>query len=220
MFGEQVKVPVVIRANAGGGLAAAAHHSQVVYSFCTHIPGLKVVVPSTPYDAKGLLIASIRDDDPVMYFEHKSLYYDKGQVPKDPYTIPLGKAEIKREGSDATVIGIMKTVHHALEAASTLEKEGVNLEVLDPRSLSPFDEEAILTSVKKTGRLVVVDESNPRCSIAADIASLLVTKGFDYLDAPIKLVTAPHTPSPFSPVLEEYYLPNADKVKQAVKEIL
>jgi pyruvate dehydrogenase E1 component beta subunit len=215
MFGGKAKVPVVIRTICGGGYRAAAQHSQVLYSLFTHIPGLKTVVPATPYDAKGLLISSIRDDDPVIFFEDITLGGMKGPVPEEPYTIPLGKADIKRPGGDVTIVAIGKMVHRALKAAEELQQQGKSAEVIDPRTLSPFDDETVLESVKKTGRLVIVDESHPRCSMASDIAALVADKGFDYLNGPIKTVTAPHTPVPFSPPLEDYYLPNAEKIREA-----
>jgi pyruvate dehydrogenase E1 component beta subunit len=215
MFGGKAKVPLVIRTICGGGFRAAAQHSQVLYSLFTHIPGLKTVVPATPYDAKGLLISSIRDDDPVIFFEDITLGGMKGPVPEEPYAIPLGKADTKRPGTDVTIIAIGKMVHRALKAADELQKQGRSAEVIDPRTLSPFDEETVLESVKKTGRLVVVDESHPRCSIAADIAALVADRGFDYLNGPIKTVTAPHTPVPFSPPLEDNYLPNPQKIMDA-----
>jgi len=215
MFGGKAKVPLVIRTIYGGGYRAAAQHSQVLYSLFTHIPGLKTVVPATPYDAKGLLISSIRDDDPVIFFEDITLGAMKGPVPEEPYAIPLGKADIKRPGTDLTIVAIGKMVHRALEAADELQKQGKSAEVIDPRTLSPFDEETVLESVKKTGRLVVVDESHPRCSMATDIAALVADQGFDYLNGPIKTVTAPHTPVPFSPPLEDHYLPNPQKIMAA-----
>ena len=220
MFGGRARVPLVIRTMIGGGLGAAAQHSGCLYSLFTHFPGLKTVVPSTPYDAKGLLISSIRDDDLVIFFEHKAMYGMTGAVPDEPYTVPLGKAEVKRQGSDATAVGIAKTAHTCLEAAELLEKEGISLEVIDLRSLSPMDEETILTSVAKTQRFVAVDEANPRCGMAADLAALVATKAFDRLVAPIRMVTAPHTPVPFSPVLEQFYLPSAEKVVEAVRSIV
>jgi len=184
------------------------------------MPGLKAVAPATPYDAKGLLIAAIRDDDPVMFFEHKMLYDMTGEVPEGDYVVPIGKADIKREGNDVTIVAISRMVHIALEAAKRLSTEGIEAEVVDLRSLSPLDEDAVLSSLAKTRRLVVVDEDNPRCSVAADIAALAVDKGFDYLDAPVKLVTAPHTPVPFSPSLERYYIPTPERVIAAVREIV
>jgi acetoin:2,6-dichlorophenolindophenol oxidoreductase subunit beta len=215
MFGGKAKVPLVIRTICGGGFRAAAQHSQVLYALFTHIPGLKTVVPSNPYDAKGLLIASIRDDDPVIFFEDITLGGMKGPVPEEPYTITLGKAEVKRSGTDVTIVAIGKMVHRALQAAEELQKQGKSAEVIDPRTLSPFDEETVLESVTKTGRLVVVDESHPRCSMATDIAALIADKGFDSLNGPIKTVTAPHTPVPFSPPLEDHYLPNSQKIIDA-----
>lgn len=215
MFGGKAKVPLVIRTLCGGGCRAAAQHSQVLYSLFTHVPGLKTIVPATPYDAKGLLISAIRDDDLVIFFEDITLGAMKGAVPEDDYAIPLGKAEIKRPGTDVTVVAIGKMVHHALSAATELDKQGKSLEVIDPRTLSPFDEEAVLASVEKTGRLIIVDESHPRCNVATDIAALVADKGFDYLNAPIKTVAAPHTPVPFSPPLEDYYLPNSQKICDA-----
>lgn len=221
MFGGgDVKIPLTIRTMVGGGIGAAAQHSQTLFSIFTHVPGLKTVAPSTPYDMKGLMAAAIRDDDAVIVFEHKHLYNLEGEVPAEEYIIPLGKADVKRKGDDITIVALSKMVHTALEAAETLEEEGISAEVIDPRSFSPLDEEAILESVKKTGRLVVVDESNPRCSMATDIAALAADKAFDYLEGPIKCVTAPHTPVPFSPPMEKFYMPDADKVIAAVRTLL
>ncbi|WP_035299448.1 alpha-ketoacid dehydrogenase subunit beta [Brevibacillus thermoruber] len=220
MFGGKAQVPVTIRTMHGAGFGAAAQHSQSLYAMFTHIPGIKVVVPSTPYDAKGLLLASIADNDPVIFFEDKTLYNTTGDVPEEYYTLPLGKADIKRVGSDVTIVAIGKQVQTALQAAERLAKKGVEAEVVDPRTLSPLDEDTILASVAKTNRLIVIDEANPRCSIATDIAALVADKGFDTLDAPIKRITAPHTPVPFSPVLEELYLPSPQKVVEAVSELI
>lgn len=220
MFGGKAKVPLTIRTMIGGGLRAAAQHSTVDYSLVTHFPGLKVVAPSTPYDAKGLLISAIRDDDPVIFCEHKHLYALKGAVPSESYTVPIGKGEVKLEGNDVTVIAFSKLVHTALEAAEELRKDGVSVEIVDPRSLSPLDEEVILSSVTKTHRLVVVDEDNPRCGIAADVIALVARKAFDSLDAPPQMVTPPHTPVPFSPSLEDAYIPGVDKITEAVRGTL
>jgi len=219
MSGGRIKVPLVVRTAWGGGISAASQHSQSLLSIVTHIPGLKCVAPSTPYDAKGLLISAIRQDDPLFFFEHKFLYGTKGQVPEEQYTIPIGKADIKRPGSDVTVVAIGRMVGLALDAATNLEKTGTSVEVIDPRSLSPMDDGAILSSVKKTGRLVVVDESHPRCSVATDIVALVATRGLEYLDAPVRMVTGGHTPVPFSPVLESAYLPSTEKIVAAVREI-
>ena len=215
MFGGKAQVPLVIRTIYGGGFRAAAQHSQVLYSLFTHIPGVKTVVPATPYDAKGLLISSIRDNDLVIFFEDITLGAMKGPVPEEPYAIPFGKADIKREGNDLTIVAIGKMVHHALQTAEELQKQGKSAEVIDPRTLSPFDEETVLNSVEKTGRLVIVDESHPRCNMATDIAAVVADKGFDFLNAPIKIVSSPHTPVPFSPTLEDHYLPNAAKVTES-----
>jgi acetoin:2,6-dichlorophenolindophenol oxidoreductase subunit beta len=220
MSGGKIKIPLVVRTAWGGGISAASQHSQALISIVTHIPGLKCVVPSTPYDAKGLLISAIRQDDPLFFFEHKFLYGTKGPVPEEEYTVPIGKADIKRQGTDVTVVAIGRMVSLALEAASQLEKTGTNVEVLDPRSLSPLDDGAILASVKKTGRLVVVDESHPRCSVATDIVALVATRGLEYLDAPVRMVTGGHTPVPFSPVLESAYLPSTEKIVAAIREIV
>ncbi|USK70702.1 alpha-ketoacid dehydrogenase subunit beta [Peribacillus asahii] len=220
MFGGKAQVPVTVRTMHGAGFRAAAQHSQSLYALFTSIPGLKVVVPSTPYDAKGLLLAAIEDNDPVIFFEDKTLYNAVGEVPEGYYTIPLGKAEIKRKGSDLTIVAIGKQVQTAQQAAEQLAKRGVEVEIVDPRSLSPLDEDTILSSVAKTNRLIVIDEANPRCSIATDIAALVADKGFDTLDAPIKRITAPHTPVPFSPPLEDIYLPTPEKVIKAVSELL
>ncbi|BDB99113.1 pyruvate dehydrogenase subunit beta [Saccharolobus caldissimus] len=220
MSGGQLKVPVTLRAPIGAGISAAAQHSQTLYSIFAHVPGLKVVVPSTPYDAKGLLISSIRDDNPVIFLEHKVLYGLKGEVPEEEYTIPLGKADIKREGDDVTVIGLARTVWHALDAAEQLSKEGISIEVIDPRTIVPFDKETVLKSVKKTGRVVIVDEDYDRCGFASWVASIIVDEAFEYLDAPIKRITTPNVPIPFSPPLEQYILPDAKKIINTVKSIL
>jgi pyruvate/2-oxoglutarate/acetoin dehydrogenase E1 component len=219
MFGGKAKIPLVIRTTIGSGVRAAAQHSQTLYSIFVHIPGLKVVAPSTPYDAKGLLTTALRQDDPVVYCEHKLLYSLKGHVPKESYSIQFGKADVKKQGEDVTVVAISRMVHVALQALETLAKEGISVEVIDPRTLSPLDKETIIGSVKKTGRLVIVDEDTPRCSIATDIAALIANEAFDFLDAPIKCVTPPHTPVPFSPSLEDFYTPNAGMIVKVVKEI-
>ncbi len=219
MFGGKAEVPVVIRSMIGAGFGAAAQHSCSHYSVFTHMPGLKVVVPSTPADAKGLLAAAIRDDDPVLFFEHKLLYDVEGEVAEGEYVIPLGEADVKREGSDATVVAIARMVHQALQAAEQLAGEGIEVEVIDPRTLSPLDEDTIVNSVKKTHRLVVVDEDNPRCSMATDLTALVMTKAFGFVDAPPQMVTGPHTPVPFSPALENEYLPGVEDIVAAVKTV-
>jgi len=220
MFGGRAVTPVVIRTMIGAGLRAAAQHSQCLYPMFTHIPGLKCVVPSTPYDAKGLLIQAIRDDDPVVFFEHKLLYPILGDVPEEPYAIPFGEAVCVREGDDVTIVAIARMVHVALEAAARLSENGVECEIIDPRTISPLDEDTILESVEKTGRLVVVDEASPRCNLATDIAAMVAQKGFEFLQAPVRMVTPPHTPVPFSDVLEDLYIPDAAKVIDAVNELV
>src|SRR6266487_884092 len=220
MFGGKARVPMVIRTMIGAGMGAAGQHSGCHYSVFTHMPGLKTVVPSTPADAKGLLAAAIRDDDPVLFFEHKLLYDTTGEVPEGEHLVELGRAAVRREGDGATVVAIGRMVNLALEAAEALAAAGVEVEVIDPRTLSPLDDETILASVRKTGRVVVVDEDNPRCSMATDIAALVASRAFDHLDAPPQLVTAPHTPVPFSPVLEDVYIPSPERIVDAVRATL
>jgi len=220
MFGGKAKTPLVIRAMFGAGFNAGAQHSQCLYSFFTHIPGLKVVIPSTPYDAKGLLIEAIRDDDPVIFLEHTKLYDIEGQVPSDSYTIPFGEAQFLREGRDVTIVALARMAHIALEAADRLAALGIKATVIDPRTTSPLDEDSILDSVAETGRLVVVDEANPRCSMASEIAAIVADRAFQSLKAPIRRVTAPHTPVPFSPVLEAAYIPSVDAIEMAARAVI
>ena len=218
MFGGKAKIPLVIRTLYGAGFRAAAQHSAVLYSVFTHMPGLKVVAPSTPYNAKGLLINAIRDDDLVIYLEHLVLLDSSGPVPENDYVIPFGKAEIVRPGRDVTVVAIGRMRSFAMQAAEELAKQSIDVEVVDPQTLSPLDESTILESVKKTHRLVVVDEDNPRCSVANDIVTLAAQQAFAYLDSAPRTVTAPHTPVPFSPPLEDAYIPSPAKIVAAVKE--
>ena len=219
MFGGHAKTPLVLRMTAGAGFRAAAQHSQTLHPLFTMVPGLKVVMPSNPYDAKGLLIQAIRDDDPVIFCEHKLMYDLRAEVPDEPYTIPFGEANIVRDGDDVTVVALARMVHYADEAIDTLAKEGIECELIDPRTTSPLDEDTILDSVERTGRLVVVDEATPRCSMAADIAALVADKGFASLKAPVKRVTAPHTPVPFAPSLEELYIPSRERIADAVRQV-
>ena len=219
MFGGKAETPVVIRTSIGAGLRAASHHSQSLYPIFTHIPGLKVVVPSSPYEAKGLLIQAVRDNDPVIFCEHKSLHHIQEDVPESSYAIPFGEANILREGGDATIVAFGFMVKKSMEAASKLAKEGIQCEVIDPRTTSPLDLETIIESVENTGRLVVVDESNPRCSIAADISAQITEQAFKSLKGPVKLVTAPHCPPPFSDVLEDLYIPSPEKIAEAVRSL-
>ena len=219
MFGGKARVPLTVRTSVGAGLRSAAQHSQSLYWMTTGIPGLKTVIPSNPADAKGLLLAAIRDDDPVVFCEAKSLMFVSGEVPEGDYEVPLGQAKVVREGTDVSLVAFGRTVQTALQAADLLAASGTSVEVLDLRSLQPLDEEAILATLAKTGRLVVVDEATPRCGIASDVAALCVDKGFDLLNGPVKRVTAPHAPVPFSAVLEDAYVPTAERVVAAVREL-
>jgi pyruvate/2-oxoglutarate/acetoin dehydrogenase E1 component len=220
MFGGKAKLPITLRTTCGAGMGAAAQHSQCLEAWFMHIPGLKVVMPSTPYDAKGLLISAIRDDNPVVFIEHKMLYGTQGEVPEDSYTVPLGKADIKREGKDTTVVATAMMVGRALSAAEKLAADGISLEVVDPRTLSPLDEETILNSVKKTHRLLIVHEEVKFAGSGAEIAAMVAEKAFDYLDAPIVRVGAPFTPVPFSPALEQEFIPSEEKIIQAAKKMM
>lgn len=220
MFGGKAVTPLVMRTMYGAGLRAAAQHSQMLTSLWTHIPGLKVVCPSSPYDAKGLLIQAIRDNDPVIFCEHKLLYGMQGEVPEEVYTVPFGEANYLRDGSDVTLVTYGRMVHVAMEAANNLARQGIDCEVLDLRTTSPLDEDSILESVEKTGRLVVIDEANPRCSMATDISALVAQKAFGALKGPIEMVTAPHTPVPFSDALEDLYIPDAAKIETAVRTVI
>lgn len=220
MTGGQVNVPIVIRAPQGAGRRNAGQHSQSLEALLTHIPGLKVVTPATPYDAKGLLKAAIRDDDPVIFIEHKLLYASKGDVPKDEYIIPLGKADLKRTGKDVTIIAYSRQVNFALQAAKELAEAGIDAEVLDLRSLVPLDWEAIAASVKKTHRVVIVQEAVKRGGYSGEIAAQIQEELFDELDAPIKRVAGLNVVPPFSPVLEDYIYPNPKDIVTGVKELL
>ena len=220
MFGGKSTCPVVIRAAMGAGMNMGAQHSQTIYPLLTAVPGLKIVVPSNAYDAKGLLIQAIRDDDPVVFFEHKALYPRKGEVPAEAYTIPFGEANLLREGDRATVVALGRMVPFAEKALDVLAKEGILCDLIDLRTTSPLDEETIFESVESTGRLVIVDESPPRCSIASDIAGRVASQAFHLLDAPIVQVTAPHSPVPFSPALERAYVPGPQKIEAGIRQVL
>lgn len=231
MSGGKVKVPMVLRAPSGA-TTRAAQHSQSPESFFIHVPGIKVVCPSTAYDAKGLLKTAIRSDDPVLFFEHKKLYGSKGMraekdalspvgdVPVEDYTIPFGKGAIRRKGTDVTIVAKLLMVYKAMEAAAILEKEGISCEVIDPRSLVPFDTEMVVESVQKTNRLIIVDECNRTGGWAGEVAAEIQEKAFGSLDAPIKRVTSPDTPVPFAPVMENYYVPDEKNIIDAVREVL
>jgi pyruvate dehydrogenase E1 component beta subunit len=217
MFGGKCNVPVVIRTLMGAGFGAGPQHSQNLYAMLTAIPGLKVALPSNPADAKGLLATAIRDNDPVIFCEHKLLYGETGEVPEGEHLVPFGKANIARKGGDVTVVAFSRMVLFAERVADKLAREGVSVEVIDPRTTSPLDRDAILTSVAKTGRLVVVDESDPYCGMASEIASLAATEAFSCLKtAPVK-ITPPHTPVPATPHLEQLWLPSPDRIEQAIR---
>lgn len=220
MSGGQARLPLTFRCVYGAMGSAAAQHSEVVYSQFLAAPGLKIVIPSGPAEMKGLLKAAIRDDNPVLVFEHGRLGFTYGEVPEGEYVLPLGRGAVKREGSDVTIIAIGAMVPKALTVAEEMEKEGVSIEVWDPRTLVPLDEEGMLASVAKTGRVVIADEGHLRGGAAGDLAAIIIDKGFDYLNAPLKRVTALDVPIPFSPPLESYVLPDEAKIKAAVQEIV
>jgi pyruvate/2-oxoglutarate/acetoin dehydrogenase E1 component len=220
MFGGQAKCPLVIRTPFGAGVNIASHHSQSLEAWFMHVPGLYVAVPSTPYDAKGLLKSAIRGNNPVMFCEHKLLYPIEGEVPEEEYTIPFGLADVKREGEDVTIVATLYMVHKALSAAEILQKEGVSVEVVDPRTLTPLDKQTIIDSVKKTGRIVIVSEDCKTAGVSAEIAAIIAEEAIDYLDAPIRRVAEPDTPIPFSPPMEQYVIPDEKAIIKAVKEIV
>ena len=219
MFGGQFKVPITIRTPAGAAGSGGPQHSQCLEAWFAHIPGLKVVMPSTAYDVKGLLKSSIRDDNPVIFIEHKQLYAKKEEIPEEEYLLPLGKADIKREGSDVTIVATGIIVLEAMAAADKLAAEGISIEIIDPRTISPLDKEAILDSVKKTGRLVIAQEAVTTCGFGSEIAAIIAEEAMDYLDAPIKRVGARFTPLAFSKPMEDFCLPNSESIVRAVKEI-
>jgi acetoin:2,6-dichlorophenolindophenol oxidoreductase subunit beta len=218
MFGGKATTPVVIRTLFGAGSRAASQHSQCLYPIFTHIPGLKVAIPSSPYEAKGLMIQAIRDDDPVIFFEHKAMYDDMGEVPDEPYAIPFGKANVVRTGANASIVACGRMLKFSVQAAETLAREGIQCDVLDLRTTSPLDAKSILSSVEKTGRLVVVDEANPRCNIATDISALVAQAAFSALKAPVRMVVPPHAPVPFAPGLEDAFIPSPSAIEAAVRE--
>ncbi len=219
MFGGKATVPMTLRMPQGAGIGAAAQHSQSLESWFMNIPGLKVAIPATPYDAKGMLISAIRDDNPVVFLEHKLLYGVSGEVPDELYTVELGKADVKREGKDVTIVATSLMVHTALEAADKLKADGIDAEVVDLRSLLPLDKETVLESVKKTNSLVIAHEAVTFAGPGAEIAAMVAEEAIDFLDAPIKRVGAPFCPVPFSPPLEQFYIPDAGNIIEAVKSI-
>jgi len=220
MFGGQASCPLVVRTPFGAGVNIASHHSQSLESWFMHVPGLYVAAPSSPYDAKGLLKTAIRGSNPVFFCEHKLLYPIEGEVPEHEYLLPFGKADLKKEGADVTLVAISYMVHKALNAAALLQKEGIDVEVVDPRTLTPLDKATITGSVKKTGRLVIVSEDCKTGGVSAEIAALVAEEALDYLDAPIKRVASPDTPIPFSPPLEQFIIPNEQSIIKAVKEVV
>jgi pyruvate/2-oxoglutarate/acetoin dehydrogenase E1 component len=220
MFGGKAKTPVVLRMAMGAGMNAAAQHSQTVYPMLTAVPGLKVVMPSTPADAKGMLATAIRDDDPVIFLEHKALYSRKGEVPDGEYLVPFGEAALLREGEHVTVVAIARMAAFAEKVVDKLAAEGITCDLIDPRTTSPLDEETILESVALTGRLVVIDESPPRCSVAADIAAMVAQRAFSHLKAAPVMVTAPHTPVPFARELERLYVPGPERIEAAIRQVM
>jgi 2-oxoisovalerate dehydrogenase E1 component len=220
MSAGRLTMPVLLRGCIGIGHSAATHHSGSYHSIYSHIPGLRVVVPSTPYDAKGLFHHALRCQDPVLFLEHRELYGMKAAVPEEPYEIEFGKASVMREGTDITVVGIALMVHKALEAAEQMEADGVSVEVIDPRTVSPLDTDTILTSVAKTGRLLIVDEAFQPCSVGAEIAARIVDQGFDELDAPIKRLNGAFTPTPYSPTLEAAVVPHVEDIVKEIKQLL
>ena len=220
MFGGQTSVPLVIRSVFGGGKNIASHHSQSLESWFMHTPGLKIAVPAFASDVKGLIKTAIRDPDPVMFFEHKLVYDKKEEVPDGEYMIPFGEAKIRREGADVTLWGTFFMLHKALEVAEELAKEGISVEVIDPRTLVPLDKKTLIESVKKTGRLVLVTEETKTGATTAEIAAIVQEEAFDWLDAPIKRVNAPDVPVPFSPPLEQYFIPDHNRIAAAIREIV
>lgn len=219
LCGGSVSCPMVIRVPYGAGRSGSgAHHSQSLESWFIHVPGLKVVMPSTPADAKGLLKASIRDNNPVVFFEHKLLYSFRGPVPRGEYTIPLGKAHIKREGKDITLVATGAMVHKALSTSQQLAKDKIDVEVIDPRTLFPLDKAALLKSLRKTGRLVIVEEACKTGGFGGEIAAVVAEEAFDYLKAPIKRIGAPHTPVPASRILKRYFIPDEGEIRDTVRK--
>jgi pyruvate dehydrogenase E1 component beta subunit len=216
MFGGKARIPMVLRMPQGAGISAAAQHSQSLEAWFMHIPGLKVAIPSTPYDAKGLLISAIRDDNPTIFLEHKLLYGMEGEVPDEAYTIEFGRADVKREGEDVTIVATSKMVYEALAAAEELAGKGISAEVIDPRTVTPLDMETIIASVKKTHGVVIAHEAVKCAGAGAEIAARIAEEAFDYLDAPVTRVGAPFTPVPFSPPLEQAYIPGSADIVDAV----
>jgi pyruvate/2-oxoglutarate/acetoin dehydrogenase E1 component len=215
----KIKVPLVVRAATGGVRSSGPHHSHSIYSFFMHIPGLEVVVPATPYDVKGLLKTAIRNDNPVVFLEHKALFNTKGAVPREEYLIPFGQAVVRRSGTDVTLVAVSLMVYRALEAAETLEKRGISVEVIDPRTVAPLDQETILASVAKTGRLAIVDEAYATCGFSAEVAAMVAEEALDDLDAPVRRICALPAPHAFSPSLDTYLQPSTERIVKDVTQM-
>ena len=220
MSSGRLKMPILLRGCIGIGHAAATHHSGSYYPFFMHIPGFRVAIPSNAYDAKGLFATALRSDDPVIFLEHKSIIFNKGQVPTEDYMIPFGQARIAREGKDATVVAISSMVDKTIAASERIAKDGASIEVIDPRTLAPLDMGTILASVHKTGRLLIVDENFQPCGVGAEIAGQVIDQAFDDLDAPIKRLNGVHTPVPYSPTLEGALVPTVDTIEQTIRDLL
>ncbi|MFK7919326.1 MAG: alpha-ketoacid dehydrogenase subunit beta [Ilumatobacter sp.] len=220
MFGGSATVPMTITTGGGGGLSAAAQHSQSLEALICHIPGLKVVYPSNPYDMKGLMTSCIRENNPTIMIKHKRLLGMQGEVPEEPYAIPLGKANVLREGTDVTVVSWAKMANDCLDVADKLASEGISVEVIDPRTMQPLDTDTIIESVKKTNRVIVVHEAVRFAGLGAEVAAQIQEEAFDYLDAPVGRVAAPFSPVPFSPALESHYQPSPDKITEAIRSVL
>lgn len=220
MSSGRLKMPIILRGCIGIGGASATHHSGNYYPIFVHLPGIKVVVPSNPYDAKGLFKTALRGDDPVLFLEHKSLLNNKGHVPEEEYCIPFGQAAIVRDGTHATVVAIGSMVRKTIEACDALASEGVSIEIIDPRTLAPLDIDTILQSVHKTGRLLIVDETFAPCGVGAEIAAQVMARGFDDLDAPVQRLNGAHTPTPYSPPLEAAVIPNTNQIVQSIRDLM
>ena len=221
MFGGRMKIPLVIRTTCGAGRGGAAHHAQATHAVFMHFPGIKIVVPATPHDVKGLLFTAIEDENPVLFVEDKMMYNMKGEVPEGYYTIPLGQAVVRHEGKDVTIVATMRMVHKALTVAKEMEEEGIGIEVVDPRTLCPLDKETIINSFKKTGKMIIVDEGNRVGNFGSEVTSIIAEEAVGYIQAPILKVTAPQVPVPYSPVLEKgFYIPNEEGIKKAVHKVL
>jgi pyruvate/2-oxoglutarate/acetoin dehydrogenase E1 component len=221
MFGGRMKIPLVIRTTCGAGRGGAAHHAQATHAVFMHFPGIKIVVPATPHDVKGLLFTAIEDENPVLFVEDKMMYNMKGEVPEGYYTIPFGQAAVRHGGKDVTILATMRMVHKALTVAKEMEEEGIGIEVVDPRTLCPLDKETIINSFKKTGKMIIVDEGNRVGNFGNEVTSIIAEEAVGYIQAPILKVTAPHVPVPYSPVLEKgFYIPNEEGIKKAVHKVL